>query len=94
MAIKLVERRICDFCERQEASSFPCCLCHKDFCYAHGDSYTPGDRIQNRIRIDLCHDCAEDFAAKLARPIMPAGAYEDVLKLGQLPAWFRDQRRA
>ena len=66
MAVKQVERRMCDFCEEREASYSPCCLCHKDFCYEHGDSYTPGDRIHNRTKFDLCHGCAKDFAAKLA----------------------------
>ena len=64
MAVKQVERRICDFCDH-EASHTPCCLCHKDFCYSHGARYSPGDRQDRHLRIDLCDGCAEDFEAKL-----------------------------
>ena len=73
MAIKQVERRICDFCER-EASMEPCCLCHKDFCYSHGIAYRPVDREVGRPRgFPLCDDCAKDVAEKLGAVLKTGG---------------------
>ena len=60
MAIKQVKRRICDFCE-QEAHADPCLLCHKDFCYDHGDTYRIRDWEAKRPRFDLCDECANDL---------------------------------
>ena len=68
MAIKLVETRICDFCH-WEACCHPCCLCSKDFCWAHGSLYRPEDPVDGRPRFDLCDVCAKEFAAKLAQAI-------------------------
>jgi hypothetical protein len=73
MAVKSVERRICDFCDRQ-ASINPCCLCHKDWCYDHGDAYRPSDRNAGRPqRFAFCDVCAKDLAAK----------HSEVLKAGE-----------
>ena len=68
MAVKQVERRICDFCD-YEASADPCLLCHKDFCYDHGDTYRMEDRRAKRPRFALCNACANDLAAKLSQVI-------------------------
>ena len=64
MAVKQVERRICDYCDKDAAHS-PCCLCHKDFCYSHGDGYRPGDWQARHLQIHLCDGCAGAFDAKL-----------------------------
>lgn len=66
MAVKQVERRICDYCDR-EAHVDACLLCHKDFCFDHGDTYNTGDRYRSRPKFDLCDDCAKDIAAKLTQ---------------------------
>ena len=68
MAVKQVERRICDYCDK-EASSTPCCLCRKDFCYAHGNFYRPMYPDHHRPKFDLCDVCAKEFAAKLSQAI-------------------------
>lgn len=57
MAIETVRCRICDFC-KDEAVGQSCILCHKDFCFRHGDRYTPGDRTPLRHRLALCDICA------------------------------------
>lgn len=67
MAKKQVERRICDFCD-SDAMATPCLVCLKDFCYAHGDRYTPVDRCGSRPRFSLCDACAKEFPAKLGWP--------------------------
>lgn len=64
MAVKQVERRICDFCD-SEASVDPCLVCLKDFCYDHGDNYRSGERLPERQVIALCDVCRKDFAARL-----------------------------
>ena len=71
MAIKLVERRICDFCDDQ-AGAGPCLLCHKDFCFDHGGNYRQGDLQAKRPRFDFCDECANDLKAKLAQANLPA----------------------
>ena len=71
MAVKQVERRMCDFCNH-EASPAPCLLCHKDFCYDHGDTYRIADRQAKRPRFDLCDECASDLAAKLVQALASA----------------------
>lgn len=57
MAIKTVERRICDIgdCERESGPSDPCPLCGRDFCLA-----------QHHVNISMlgyslwiCSECAE-----------------------------------
>ena len=68
MAVKQVERRICDFCELEAVAS-PCLLCHKDFCYDHGDIYIRGDRQGKHPRLAFCDECADDLAAKLSPAI-------------------------
>ena len=68
MAVKQVERRICDYCDK-EAYSNPCCLCRKDFCYAHGSFYMPADAGDHRSRFDLCDVCVKEFAAKVSQAI-------------------------
>ena len=65
MGVKQVERRFCDFCDK-EAASAPCCLCHKDFCYAHGDTYRPGDLSLLRRLLALCDVCRGALAKKLS----------------------------
>ena len=72
MAVKQVERRICDFCDK-EAALDPCEICGKDFCYDHGDRYSPMDRGNTgRPRFAVCDHCANDLAAKLAQVIRTA----------------------
>jgi hypothetical protein len=73
MAVKQVERRICDSCER-EVSNEPCCLCHKDFCYSHGDIYRPGSWQKGRPKsFALCDDCTKDVVEKLGAVLKTEG---------------------
>ena len=62
MAVKQVARRICDFCDK-EANAKTCVLCHKDFCFDHGDVYRPIDHESGRNRFDFCDVCAKVLAA-------------------------------
>ena len=64
MAIKQVQRRICDFCDK-DASGEPCDFCHQDFCYSHGERYRAMDQEHSRPIFSFCDACARDLFAKL-----------------------------
>ena len=67
MAVKLTEKRYCDFCS-SEAFEHPCHFCHKDFCATHSVTLTIHSNRQTAFaHVYLCETCAKDVIAILQR---------------------------
>ena len=89
MAVKQVERRICDFCDK-EAVLDPCEICGKDFCYDHGDRYNPMERQARRPRFKVCDDCASDIVSKL-ETLLKAGENAEAIPGHRRRPWLKSR---